>query len=258
MSCWQDHGSGGKLNVAEITASQGHHFGAAGSVARPRWHPNWQIGDVRRSTFWRARSCNYRGLTLEDSMTPGDHSDVLDTQDVDGSFEDFVKGSSMRLFTMALLLTGYQRAEAEDLLQGVLERTYRRWRRISLRGDPEPYVRQMLINASVDRWRLLRRRSDEPLFVVRAQSTTGDQAAEIAERDQLLRALATLPAGQRAVLGLRYLCDLSEAQTAAVLACSVGSVKSQSSRALARLRQIVEPTSESSGQTSAAERLESS
>lgn len=61
--------------------------------------------------------------------------------------------SSGRLFTLALLVCGHHRAEAEDLLQGVLERAYRRWGRICQRGDPERYVKAMLVNAWVDRWR---------------------------------------------------------------------------------------------------------
>ena len=60
-------------------------------------------------------------------MSVGDQGDVIGAVDAAASFEDFVDGSSARLFTMALLLTGRQRAEAEDLLQGVLERAYRRW-----------------------------------------------------------------------------------------------------------------------------------
>ena len=66
------------------------------------------------------------------------------------SFEEFVAGSSARLFTMARLLTGGHRAEAEDLLQGAYERAYRRWGRITRRADPERYVRQILVNASVE------------------------------------------------------------------------------------------------------------
>ena len=188
-------------------------------------------------------------------MTPGDQRDVIGREDAHESFEDFVSGSSARLFTMALLLTGRHRAEAEDLLQGVLERAYRRWRRIYQGGDPEPYVRQMLVNASADRWRLLRRRSEEPLGAARADPAAGDAAAGIADRDLLLRALAVLPARQRAVLVLRYYSDLSEAQTAATLGCSVGSVKSQSSRALARLRAVAGPAAETEpGQTGGAVR----
>ncbi len=145
---------------------------------------------------------------------------------------------------MAFLLTGRHRAEAEDLLQGVLERAYRRWPRICRGGDPEPYVRRMLVNASVDRWRVLRRRSEEPLLAGHARLASADHATGIADRDLLLRALAELPPRQRAVLVLRYFSDLSEAQAAATMGCSVGSVKSHSSRALARLRAMTEPTAE--------------
>jgi RNA polymerase sigma-70 factor (sigma-E family) len=159
------------------------------------------------------------------------------------SFEQFVAGSSSRLLTTAMLLTGHNRADAEDLLQTVLERAFRRWRRICRTGDPSPYVRQMLVNASVDRWRLLRHRPEQPLdsgdgLPVAGGLSGPDQSAAIADQDLLWRALAQLPPGQRAVLVLRYYEDLTEAQTAAVLGCSVGSVKTQASRALAKLRDI--------------------
>jgi RNA polymerase sigma-70 factor (sigma-E family) len=154
------------------------------------------------------------------------------------SFEDFVAALSGRLFTMALLLTGHQRAEAEDLLQDVLERAYRRWERIIRNGDPDAYVRQMMVNGAVDRWRRARRRREEPLVIERADFAARDQAGDIADRDLLLRMLAELPARQRAVLVLRYFEDLTEAQIAAMLGCSVGAVKSQASRGLARLREI--------------------
>jgi RNA polymerase sigma-70 factor (sigma-E family) len=162
------------------------------------------------------------------------------------SFEQFVEGSSSRLLTLAMLLTGHNRADAEDLLQTVLERAYRRWRRICRAGDPAPYVRRMLVNAAVDRGRLLRRRPEQPLAIEDgggapgpAQPAASDQAAAIADKDLLWRAMAELPVGQRAVLVLRYYEDLSEAQTAAILGCSVGSVKTQASRALSKMRGIV-------------------
>jgi RNA polymerase sigma-70 factor (sigma-E family) len=177
------------------------------------------------------------------SPEPGD---VIGVDDRRASFEDFVDAASAWLFTMALLLTGNNRAEAEDLLQGVLERAYRRWRRICRHGaDPAPYVRKMLVNASVDRWRRQRHRAEEPLGAEDSGGPAiavagGDVAGLLADRDLLMRALAMLPPGQRAVVVLRYFEDLTEAQTAAALGCSVGSVKSQSSRALARLRALLD------------------
>src|SRR5262245_44072485 len=152
------------------------------------------------------------------------------------TFEQFVEGSSSRMLTTAMLLTGHNRADAEDLLQTVLERAFRRWHYLCRTGDPGPYVRQMLVNASVDRWRLLRRRPEQPLWSddgtpVAARLAGPDQVAALADQDLLWRALAQLPPGQRAVLVLRYYEDLTEAQTAAVLGCSIGSVKAQTSRA---------------------------
>jgi RNA polymerase sigma-70 factor (sigma-E family) len=170
-------------------------------------------------------------------MSDAGQPDIIGSDD-EASFEEFVAGSSARLFTLARLLTGGNRAEAEDLLQGALERAYRRWGRISRRRDPERYVRQMLVNASVDRWRRLRRRPETALATAGPGPCAADATAAIADRDLLLRGLAALPPRQRAVLVLRYFEDLSEAQTAATLSCSVGTVKSQAARGLARLREI--------------------
>ena len=170
-------------------------------------------------------------------MSEAEPPDVIGFDD--SSFEDFVAGSSARLFTTAKLLAGGHRAEAEDLLQGAYERAYRHWGRISRRTDPERYVRQILVNASVDRWRRLRRRPEAPLVVTGADpAATADTASAVADRDLLLRGLAALPPRQRAVLVLRYYEDLSEAQTATALGCSVGTVKSQAARGLARLREM--------------------
>jgi len=151
-----------------------------------------------------------------------------------------VRYRSAALFRTALLLTGQDRAEAEDLLQGALERAYRRWGRICRAGDPERYVRRILANASTDRWRRLRRRPERELPPDAAGLVESDHAADVVERDFLLRALAGLPPRQRAVLVLRYFCDLPEAEIADALGCSAGTVKSQASRGLARLRAISE------------------
>lgn len=162
----------------------------------------------------------------------------------DASFEEFVAGCSPHLFALARLLTGGHRAEAEDLVQIALERAYRHWRRICRHGDPERYVRQILVNASVDRWRRLRRRPEEPMRFAGGDPAVADRTAQVADRDLLLRGLAALPARQRAVLVLRYFEDLTEAQTADLLGCGVGTVKSQAARALARLRETTGDTGE--------------
>jgi RNA polymerase sigma-70 factor (sigma-E family) len=161
--------------------------------------------------------------------------------DVSVPFEDFVRARSAALFRFALLLTARQdRSEAEDLLQEALERAYRHWPRICRSGDPERYVRRVIANASTDRWRRLRRRPERPLPDDDPGLSASDHASDIADRDFLLRALGGLAPRQRAVLVLRYFCDLSEAETADALGCGVGTVKSQASRGLARLREISE------------------
>jgi RNA polymerase sigma-70 factor (sigma-E family) len=163
-------------------------------------------------------------------------------RNADVSFEDFVRARSGSLLRTALLLVGQNRAEAEDLLQVALERAYRHWPKVIRSEEPERYVRRILANASADRWRRIGRRVE---YAVPANKEVGvpDRTAELAERDYLLRALATLPPGQRAVLVLRYFDDLSEGQTAQMLGCSVGTVKSQAARALDRLRAAVGATS---------------
>ena len=160
------------------------------------------------------------------------------------SFEEFVQACSPRLFRTALLLAGQDRAAAEDLLQLALERAYWHWGRVCRSGDPERYVRRILANAANDRWRRAVRRPERPLDSRHADLVVADQADTVAERDFLIRALAGLPPRQRTVLVLRYYNDLSEAEIADVLGCSVGTVKSQASRGLARLRAVTGPDAE--------------
>lgn len=158
--------------------------------------------------------------------------------DADQEFSEFVRGRSTALLRTAVLLTGGDRGHAEDLLQGVLERMYVRWRRIDT--SPEAYARRALVHASVNRWRGRRRRPELPLLGAAGgpePPAPGDPAATVDLRDALVRELLRLPPRQRAVLVLRYLDDLPEAEVAAALGCSVGTVKSQASRALARLRE---------------------
>ncbi|MGH3187938.1 MAG: SigE family RNA polymerase sigma factor [Streptosporangiaceae bacterium] len=156
------------------------------------------------------------------------------------SFEEFVQDSSPRLFRTALLLTGHDRPAAEDLLQVALERAYRHWARICRSEEPERYVRRILANASHDRWRRAARSRERSMHAGDAEAVTDDHAAIVADRDLLMRALAGLPKRQRTVLVLRYYSDLSELEIADVLGCSAGTVKSQASRGLARLRAVVE------------------
>ena len=157
-----------------------------------------------------------------------------------GGFAAFVTARSPALLRRAYLLCGGDLGAAEDLLQDVLERTYRRWTRIT--GDPEAYARAALANAAVNRWRRRSRRATEhqrglsvPDHQAVADLAPGPER-RVVDHDEAVRALAGLPPRMRAVLVLRYFEDLSEAQTADILGCGVGTVKSLASRGLARLR----------------------
>jgi RNA polymerase sigma-70 factor (sigma-E family) len=153
----------------------------------------------------------------------------------EAGFEDFVAARSGDLLRTAVLLTG-DRGHAEDLLQTALVKAYRRWSRIE-RDDPYPYVRRILVTTTAS-WRRLR--STQEIVSLPAYDPPGpDPTDDVAERQRMTAALATLPARMRAVLVLRYTEDLSEAATAEVMGCSVHTVKSQTVRGLARLRTVL-------------------
>jgi RNA polymerase sigma-70 factor (sigma-E family) len=158
------------------------------------------------------------------------------------AFEAFVAEASGRLMRTAYLMSG-DRGHAEDLVQVTLLRTARRWPRV--RREPEAYARRVLVNLAKDRWRTLRRRVTEVAGVAVDASLPETPEDDLLEREHLLAAVRELPAGQRAVLVLRFFDDLSVAETAATLDCSEGTVKSQTSRALVRMRAVLDqPTHE--------------
>ena len=142
-------------------------------------------------------------------------------------FEEFVVARRSALLRTAYLLTGNHH-DAEDLVQSALIKVVPRWARI--RDRPEPYVRQVLARESVSRWR--RRRWREVSTDAVPERTHHDSTDRVA----LLEDLRRLSPRQRAVLVLRYFDDLTEADTAAALGISVGTVKSHVRDALACLR----------------------
>lgn len=155
----------------------------------------------------------------------------------EADFTDFVTHRAPALLRTAFLLCGGDRGAAEDLLQDVLERAYPRWRRI--RDKPEPYLRAALANAAANRWRTRSRRvSEVPLDEATDTTRTGHEQ-RIIDHDEVVRALHQLPPRMRAVLVLRFFDDMSEADVAKALHCSVGTVKSQASRGLARMRELI-------------------
>src|SRR5579862_9266413 len=138
---------------------------------------------------------------------------------------------------LAYGLTGDQ-GHAEDVAQAAFTRAYVSWPRVRRSGDPEAYVRQIVVNQNRNRFR--KHRVAERLTGSPPESGVVDATRECDERSALIAALQRLGPRQRAVVVLRYWMDLTEHETAAALNCSVGTVKSQASRALATLRQDTE------------------
>lgn len=147
-------------------------------------------------------------------------------------FAEFAAVRSGALIRVAYVLTGDQHA-AEDLLQTALTKAAAHWGRIHT--APEGYVRQVMYREQVSGWRRRARRRETVMADV------PDRAAAVPEisaetRLSLQQALCALPPGKRAVLVLRYLEDLPEAQVASILGCSVGTVRSQTHKAITQLR----------------------
>ena len=155
-------------------------------------------------------------------------------QQMEEEFREFVAARSGALLRTAYLLAG-DWATAEDLLQTALTKTYLAWKRLGEIEAVEPYARRVLVNTATSWWR--RRWHGERPTEVLPERAAPDRVDEQLERDALWRHVKALPARQRAVLVLRFYEDLSEAQTAATLNISTGTVKSQTSRALHTLRQ---------------------
>ncbi|WP_198955071.1 SigE family RNA polymerase sigma factor [Kineosporia sp. R_H_3] len=150
-----------------------------------------------------------------------------------GDFHAFVQSRWSALVRYAYLLTG-DLGHAEDLVQVALEGTWRRWRHVRA-VRPEVYVRTAIARRAVSRGRMLRRRVREAELTSRVEPPAPDPTEASAAREAVWRELRSLPPRMRAVVVLRVWEDLSEAETAALLGCSTGAVKSQLSRAVDRL-----------------------
>jgi RNA polymerase sigma-70 factor (sigma-E family) len=144
------------------------------------------------------------------------------------------------LLAAATALAG-NRQDGEDLLQAALERVLRKPRRLEHDSDAEGYLRRVLYNLAADGWRRRGTWKQKLLPVLRAESVTTaapDPATQVDQRDALVRLLGQLPPRQRAVIVLRYWEQRSETETAALLGCSEGTVKSAAARGLQHLRQL--------------------
>lgn len=148
------------------------------------------------------------------------------------AFRAYVVARSSALLRTAYLLTG-NRADAEDLVQTTLAKTYLSWDRIRDREAIDGYVRRTMVNTQTSFWR---RKRPESLYDDPPEQPARDAHADADLHDALWTALAALPRKQRAMVVLRYYEDLSEAETARLLGVSTGTVKSTTSRALAKLR----------------------
>lgn len=152
---------------------------------------------------------------------------------------EFVKARRRSLLQTAFLLTGDWHL-AEDLVQTALAKLYVAWTRIHRRDDVAAYARRTLVNAYLDERRRPWRREESMDAVPDRQSAQSDDA-DPAMRERIIAALGRIPARQRAALVLRYWEDLSVENTADVLNCSTGTVKSQAARGLDRLREALGP-----------------
>ena len=151
----------------------------------------------------------------------------------DIAFREYVTSRSGSLLRMALLLTR-NRADAEDLVQSALAKTFQAWDRIEDRGAVDGYVRRAMVNTHISWWR--RRRVEEYPTDEIPDRPVLDHAGDSEIQDALRRAIERLPQRMRAAVVLRYYEDMSEAQIANVLGVSQGTVKSTVSRAVAKLR----------------------
>jgi len=162
-------------------------------------------------------------------------------QDAGGAadLERLLADRGEQLLRTAALLTGSHQ-DGEDLLQAGLERLLRQRRRIE--GSPEAYLRQTLYHLAADGWRRQGTwRAKLPLIRASQPPPEPDLMAAADLRDALIRILQMLPPQQRAVIVLRYWEQLTQAETAAALGCSEGTVKSAASRGLKRMRDLASP-----------------
>ncbi len=163
-----------------------------------------------------------------------------DAGDDAGSFEEFFHATWPRLFRTTYAVAG-DRASAEDALQAAYAKAFAGWRRIRATDHPEAYVRRMAVNEVLGSRRRPAFRRER--YVDAEPEPAPSPEPTLADRDAVWRAVSALPPRQRAVVVLRYYEDLSEAEIAEVLGCSRGTVKSQASDALARLRALAADTS---------------
>jgi len=168
--------------------------------------------------------------------TAAERRDV-DSAVVHGDFDAYVRTHGQALCRAAFLLTG-DRHLAEDLVQTALAKVAVRWTRVIDKGDPTPYVRTVIVRTAIA-WRRRRWRGEVPTSPL-PEPADNEHITFVDRRERLHRALLLVPPRQRAALVLRFYEDLTEADTARAMGCSIGTVKSQTAKGLARLRTLLE------------------
>jgi RNA polymerase sigma-70 factor (sigma-E family) len=161
---------------------------------------------------------------------------VSRSRDREAEFTAFVEAGSASLLRAALVLLD-TREEAEDAVQTVLLRTFRRWEHA--KQAPGPYSRTVLVNFCRERWRYRARHPEAPGMYADQLADVASFADAVDRRHVLVRVLRQLPAVQREVLVFRYLLDATVAETAATLGVAEGTVKSAASRGLGQLRVLL-------------------
>ncbi len=156
-----------------------------------------------------------------------------------GEFRRYVAARSGTLWRQAYLMCG-DRHQAEDLVQAALAKLYVKWKAVRRRDAVDAYTRRVLVRLCIEQTHPRRRREQSVETVPEPAVAAGSAgSAAVEERAVLLEALARLAPGQRAVIVLRFWEDLSIEETAFVLGCSTGTVKSQTARGLDGLREVL-------------------
>ncbi|MGC5166635.1 SigE family RNA polymerase sigma factor [Luteimicrobium sp. DT211] len=181
---------------------------------------------------------------VTESTAPADPATDSEKPDRDRAFTAFMESHADDLLRTAWFLSG-DAHRAEELVQQALVRTYTAWHRAAA-TDPLAYARRILVNQRIDTWRRRRREVlSEPSDLAALTPAGRDEHASADDRDQLTRALAMLSPRARRIVVLRHLVGLPEAEVAASLGISVGTVKSTASRGLATLRATLTETERS-------------
>jgi RNA polymerase sigma-70 factor (sigma-E family) len=163
-------------------------------------------------------------------------------------FHDFVVRRRAQLVRTATLLTAGDAHLAEDLVQSTLTKLYVAWPAFRRADNPDGYVRRVLVNALTDERRRVWRRRERTVAELPDRAGAGPAGGPV--DDRLKQALRDLPVKMRAAVVFRYFYDLDVADTADALGCSPGTVKSQTARALDRLRTVLDTQFVQQGVTS--------